>query len=182
MAKLTITLEKIDRLAKYMRVGAPMKVVFDAALVPSSTYYRWMNIGQALADGDLEHPDIPKRPKHKANESDYKYNRRLRRYEEELELYVTCYETVEKAAALCKIEMLSVIKKAFKIDGQWLAARWFLERKDPRNWDMEQILRDRPAELEQDDIPIDHPLYLEIFQTFGRWDRAAMANSTYAES
>ena len=63
MAKLLPTAAKIALLEKYMKMGAPMADVFAASQVASSTYYRWMSIGQALCEGDLEHPDnwMPKR-------------------------------------------------------------------------------------------------------------------------
>ena len=105
MAKSTLTQDKIAQLAKYIRIGAPMAVAFDASQVASSTYYRWMSIGQALYEGDHEHPDIPKRPTRKESESDRKYNRRLRRYDELLKRYATLYETLQNAAFLCQIDM-----------------------------------------------------------------------------
>ncbi len=144
MARLKLTLGKIKQLEKYVKFGAPMEDIFAASEVPSSTYYRWMSIGQAVHEDDLEHPDIPKRPTHKAGESKGKYNSRLHRYEEELRLYATLYETMKRADASSLMEMMFFIRSA-ALAGHWRAALKFLERRDPDNWRKPKILRTRAA-------------------------------------
>ena len=174
MAKSTLTQDKIAQLAKYIRIGVPMAVAFTASQVASSTYYRWMSIGQALYEGDLEHPDIPKRPTCKESESDRKYNRRLRRYDELLKRYATLYETLQKAAFLCHVDMLTVIRAAAIEKGDWRAAIWILERHSPNDWNLKWILRNLAAEQkhQQQEHSIMDPDLQEFFRAAGRLERA----------
>ena len=174
MAKSTLTQAKIAQLAKYIRIGAPMAVAFAASRVASSTYYRWMNIGQALYEGDLEHPDIPKRPTRKESESDRKYNRRLRCYDKLLNLYVTLYKTIRDAAALCQIDMLMVIRAAAIEKGDWRAAMWFLERHSPKDWNLKWIRHNLAAELkhQQQEHSIMDPELRELIRVTNEHRRA----------
>lgn len=141
MAKSTLTKDKITQLAKLFRLGAPMAVVFSATQVASSTYYRWVGIGRALAEGDLEHPDIPKPPKRKARESDRKYSKRLRRYKELLQRYVELYEITRREPALSQIDAIEAIRSAALENDDWRAAANLLQRRDPDNWSMKRIRR-----------------------------------------
>ena len=174
MAKSTLTQDKIAQLAKYIRIGVPMAVAFAASQVASSTYYRWMNIGQALYEGDLEHPDIPKRPTRKESESDRKYNRRLRCYDKLLNLYVTLYETIRDAAALCRTDMLMVIRSAAIEKGDWRAAIWFLDRRFANDWNPKWSERNLAAEQkqQQQEHSIMDPGFLEFCRAAGQLDRA----------
>lgn len=140
MAKLKLTPAKIAQLERYMKLGIPMKDIFAASEVSSSTYYRWMSIGQAIDENDLKYPGIPNRPTRKEGESNGKYNRRLHRYQDELKLYATLYKKMQRAAAIARIEMVLTIRSA-ALDGNWRAAMHFLERRDPRNWNLKTILR-----------------------------------------
>ncbi len=99
-----------------------------------------MSIGRALAEEDFEHPDIPGPPESRPGESLRKYNRRLRRHEEKLKLYVTLYAKMQKANADAYIDMAAAIRSA-ALNGDWRAALKFLERRDPHNWNRKQILR-----------------------------------------
>lgn len=145
MAKLKLTSGKIKQLEKYVKLGAPMKDIFAASGVPSSTYYRWLIIGQAVYEDDLEHPDIPNRPTRKEGESKRKYNSRRHRYEKELTLYATLYEKIMSADANSRMEMLFFIRSE-ALAGDWRAAVKILERRDPANWHKRTILRTRAAD------------------------------------
>ena len=173
MAKSTLTQAKIAQLARYIRVGAPMAVAFAASRVAKTTYYRWMNIGQALYEDDLDHPDIPKRPTRKASESDHKYNRRLRRHDEKLERFVTLYETLQKAAFLCHNDMLMVIRSAAFEKGDWRAAIWILDRRFAKDWNPKWIQRLAAEQNhQQQEHSIMDPDFLEFCRAAGRLDRA----------
>ena len=146
MAKSTLTKDKIASLAKSIRMGVPIADALATSRVTKSTYYRWMGIGEALCEGDLEHPDIPKRPTRKASESDRKYNWRLRRYDEMLKRFVTLYETMRQAPALGQVDMIEVIHSPATEKGKWRAAASFLERRHPNSWNEKRILRNLAAE------------------------------------
>jgi len=173
MRKSALTPTKIEQLAKHMRMGLPMKVIFDACQVSSSSYYRWMGIGRALAEDDLEHPNIPEPPKRRKGESCRKFKRRLCRYEEELQFYETLYDTMQKAAAICRIEMVAVIWRAAMGDDP-RAAVAFLERRDPDNWLPTQILRNlTTGEIHhQHRYSIMAPDMLELMRLLGQHERA----------
>ena len=141
MAKFKLTSEKIAQLAKYMLCGAPMKDILAASAVPSSTYYRWMDIGKAVLEGDLEHPCIPKRPTRKEGEPNSNYRRRLHRYQENLKLCATLCEKMEWADAIARIEMQWIIQKSIISQKDWRGALKFLERRDPGNWSLKRIRR-----------------------------------------
>ena len=172
MAKLLLTLDKIALLEKYMELGAPMADVFATSGVARSTYYRWMGIGQALAEKDLEHPDIPQPPQRRAGESHRKFNKRLRRHKEGLKLNVTLCEKMQKAAANARIKMVAVIRSA-AANGDWRAAAWFLERRDPDNWMPKRILRnlDTKETRHQHQHPVMEPHMVEFMRILGQTER-----------
>ena len=174
MAKLTLTKDKIASLAKSIRMGVSIADALATSRVTKSRYYRWMSIGQALYEGDLEHPDIPKRPTRKASESDRKYNRCLRRYDEMLKRFVTLYETMRQAPALGQVDMIEVIHSAAIEKGKWHPAASFLERRHPNSWNEKRILRNLAAE--QKHQPQEHsirdPDLQEFFWAAGRLERA----------
>jgi hypothetical protein len=174
MAKSTLTKDKIARLAKSIRMGVSIPDALATSQVASSTYYRWMSIGEALCESDLEYPDIPKRPTRKASESDRKYNRRLRRHDETLERYATLYETIRDAAFLCQIDMLMVIRAAAIEKGDWRAAIWFLERRSPNDWNLKWILRNLAAEQkhQQQEHSIRDPEWRELIRAIDEHTRA----------
>lgn len=150
MARLKLTLGKIKLLEKYVKLGAPMKDIFAASGVPSSTYYHWLSIGLAIYAGDFEDPDIPNRPTRKKGESKGMYNGRLHRYEKELTLYATLYEKMMKADANSRVEMVFYMCSA-ALAGDCRAASKFLERRDPVNWYKPAILRARAAAVQRQD-------------------------------
>ena len=173
MAKLKLTAATIALLEKNMKLGAPMADVFAASAVARSTYYRWMSIGRTLAEGDLVHLDIPEPPKRRAGESDRKYNKRVRRHEEGLKLYVTLYEKMQKAAVSLRIKMVAVIRSA-ALNGDWRAALAFLERRDPDNWMPKRILRVLATgeKHHQHQHSIMAPDLLELMRLLGQSERA----------
>lgn len=149
MARLKLTTDKIKLLETYVKLGLPMNDIFAACRVPSSTYYRWMSIGRAVAEDNLEHLDIPKQPTRKEGESKRKYNRRLHRYQQNLQLYARLHKKMEAAVASAIIDMVLVIRSA-ALTGKWRAARYFLERRDPHNWNLKTILRAEATVDERD--------------------------------
>lgn len=149
MARLKLTTDKIALLEMYVKLGLPMNDTFAACEVPSSTYYRWMSIGRAVAEDDLEHPVIPKQPTRKEGESERKYNRRLHRYQQNLRLYARLHKKMEAAAASAIIDMVLVIRSAALTD-DWRAARYILGRRDPHNWHIPTILRAEATADERD--------------------------------
>ena len=174
MAKLTLTKDKIARLANFIRMGVSIADALATSRVTKSTYYRWMGIGEALCEGDLEHPDIPKRPTRRASESDRKYNGRLRRYDEKLKRFVTLYETMQQATALGQVDMIEVIHSAAIEKGEWRPAASFLERRHPNSWNVKRIRRNLAAE--QKHQPQEHsirdPELRELIRAFDRHTRA----------
>ena len=174
MAKLTLTKAKIASLAKSIRMGVSIADALVTSQVASSTYYRWMSIGEALCEGDLEHPDIPKRPTRKASESDRKYNGRLRRHDEMLKRFVALYETMRQAHALGQVDMIEVIRSAAIEKDNWRAAASFLERRHPKDWNEKRILRRLAAEQEhqQQEHSIRDPDLREIVRGLDEHTRA----------
>lgn len=75
-----------------------------------------MSIGRAVAEGDLEYPDIPKQPTRKEGESKRKYNRRLHRYQQDQRLYARLHKKMEAAAPSAIIDMVLVIRSAALAD------------------------------------------------------------------
>ena len=172
MAKLQLTLDKIAQLEKYMEMGAPMKDIFAASGVTSSTYYRWMGIGRALAEKHFKHPDIPQLSQRREGESPRKYQRRLRRHEEGLKLYVMLDERMRKAGANARIKMVKVIRSAAR-NGDWRAALAFLERRDPDNWMPKRILRnlDTKETHDQHQHSLMAPDMVEFMRILGQTER-----------
>ena len=172
MAKLQLTLDKIAQLEKYMEMGAPMKDIFAASGVAKSTYYRWMSIGRALAEEDFEYPDIPQPSQRRAGESHRKFNKRLRRHEEGLKLYVMLYERIQKADANARIKMVTVIRSA-ALNGDWRAALAWLERRDPDNWMPKRILRnsENKATHDQHQHSLMEPHMVEFMRILGQTER-----------
>ena len=129
---------------------------------------------QALCEGDLEHPDIPKRPTRKESESDRKYNRRLRCYDKLLNLYVTLYETIRDAAFLCHVDMLMVIRAAAIEKSDWRAAMRFLERRFAKDWNLKWIRRNLAAEQkhQQQEHSIRDPELRELIRVTNEHRRA----------
>ena len=141
MANTTkISAQKIALLERYITMGVPMKKVLDASGVRQTSYYTWLSIGEAIADGDLEHPDVPVAPVQREDESKRKFARRHRRYQEALQLYESLYNRVRKAHANSQINMIAVVRTA-AAGGDWRAALAFLERRDPDNWMPRKILQ-----------------------------------------
>jgi hypothetical protein len=174
MAKSTLTKDKIARLAKSIRMGVSIPDALATSQVASSTYYRWMSIGEALCESDLEYPDIPKRPTRKASESDRKYNGRLRRHDEKLERFVTLYETMRQASALGQVDMIEVIRSAAIEKSKWRAAASFLERRHPNSWNEKRILRNLAAEQkhQQQEHSIRDPEWRELIRAIDEHTRA----------
>ena len=173
MAKLKLTRATIAQLEPDMELSTSMADVFAKSGVKSSSYYRWMGIGRALAEEDLEHPDIPEPPQRRAGESDRKFNRRLRRHKEGLKLYATLYEKMQKAKAIGRIKIVAALR-AVALKGNWRAALAFLERRDPDNWMKKRILRNLATgeKHDQHQHSVTAPDMVELMRILGQIERS----------
>lgn len=110
--KLTESL--IVQAEKLLVNGNFTNFVCEALGINRTTWYRWFNDGQAIAEGRTEDISLD--------------------YTPEMEnLLYNFYNTVKKAEATGQVELVGLIQQQAK-SGTWQAAAWILERKWRNYW------------------------------------------------
>lgn len=102
-----------------LQTGAPIRDACTYAGIDDSTYFLWMAIGGALAEG-RSHKKAPKDEVARKRYTDF-------------------FERMKKAQVTARINALAVIN--FAASEEWQAAAWLLERTDPENFARRSIIK-----------------------------------------
>lgn len=124
-----------DRVASLLAAGHYAETACDALGIPESTYYAWLERGEAV-QGTVQRAEDPDTAVAELGDNE--------------RAYMDFWEAVKKASAAAEVRNLKVVTEAAH-DGTWQAAAWYLERRHPRRWG-------RFDRLEVNDNPIEDPI------------------------
>lgn len=112
---LTLTREKITKIAELVESGIPAESAIALCGVRTSAFYSWQARGRAELDrlADAGTPDGAPQ----ASEA----------------IFVELAEALQKARAAAELSAITEVRVAAR-DGTWQAAAWFLERSNPSRW------------------------------------------------
>lgn len=140
---LIINEAMVKRFEDLLMSGNSQRTACVMVGINESTFYQWLQISEALAIGE-EHPETPKKPKRRKNDTDGTYKAKLLEYEHQIALLTNFSERIKKANHTFETGLVStVVDAAFpKYDdkgniireGNWTAAMTLLERRNPQDW------------------------------------------------
>ena len=172
MRPLRLTPALTKNIEQLIRNGCVISDVCKAVGIGTSSYYEWLNAGKAIHEGDKENPYLPSKPRRRKNETDEALEKRREQHEEKRQLLLTFYIRISAAEAMSMTDMVAMVRSA-AISGDWKAAAWFLERRDPDNWSLRHMGREK-IELSGEvttNLRIENPAFTKLFQVLGHRER-----------
>ena len=112
---LSLTREKIDKIADLVASGIPAESAIALVGVRTSAFYKWQARGRAELERLADAGDPDGKPL--ASEA----------------IYVELAEAIKRARAAAELQAITEIRVAAR-EGTWQAAAWFLERSNPSRW------------------------------------------------
>lgn len=124
MARPTVlTNKRIEDITKYIRAGCYVETACAMAGISKQAYYNWMRWG--------------------SRERERRYNGE--KADKTRSIHVKFVDALEKAMAEAELLDLTVINKAAQA-GEWQAAAWKLERRNPKVWTRKTELDEKRIE------------------------------------